>query len=393
MSNPELSSLLEEGLTKLQAGASLDEVLVDYPKNARELRPLLETAADMRKNQARLFVPVEAQAQSQRQFLSLAASQAKRPGIFHSQHLRLAMTLVIIVALVFGIFSTGLVSASALPGDTLYSIKLAIEQVRLSMASGSSERLKLQENFNNIRNQELNQLKDTDRQVTVTFSGIPARMNGDWMIEGVKLNITQKDAEQLTTWQGYVIQVTGETYGNSIKVSNVQPQILSFSGIIQEIQPNYWVVDGVKINLAPDTYIGGPINIGQQVQITAQRQDNGQLVATLVDVQNSSVSLPEKYIPVAEATKTPEQSHIQPQQNELENTHSTPEDNTPNAVSSGQELSPVPPQDSDGSLPESSATLAPERDSTRTNNTARTPDDSERHKPTPTDVASPSPEH
>ena len=393
MSNPELSSLLEEGLTKLQAGASLDEVLADYPKNAMELRPLLETAAGMCNNQSRLFAPVEAQAQSRRQFLSQAASRVEHPGIFHSQHLRLAMTLVIIVALVFGIFSTGLVSASALPGDTLYFVKLAIEQVQLNMAVGPSERLKLQDNFNNIRTQELNQLKDTNRQVTVTFSGIPAKMNGDWMLAGEKLDMTQQDAEQLSTLEGYVVQVTGETRGNSVKVSNVQLQILSFSGKIQEIQPNWWVVDGVKINLDSKTAISGPVNIGQQVNITAQRQDDGQLVATAVDAQNSSASQPEKYIPVVESTNTPGEDQSQPQQTEQRNTHSTPEDHTPNVVLPDQELTPVPPHDSIDSNPETSTTPAPEKEPTRTNNTSRTPDDLERHNPTSTYVPSPNPKH
>ena len=393
MSNPELSSLLEEGLTKLQAGASLDEVLADYPMNARELRPLLETAAGMRNNQAKLFAPVESQAKSRRQFLSRADSQPERSGIFHSLHLRLAVTLVIIAVMVFGILSTGLVSASALPGDTLYSVKLAIEQVRLSMAASPIERLKLLENFDDIRSQELNQLIDTDRQVTMTFSGTPTRMNGDWIIAGVKLNMTQQDSEQLSTWQGYVVQITGETNGNSVKVANVHPQIISFSGKIQEISSNGWVVDGLKINLGPNTNISGTVNIGQQVNITAQRQDNGQLIATVVDVQNSNVSQPEKFHPVVEETKTPSEGQGQSQPDELRNTQSTPEDYTPNAVDPGQELSPVPPLDRGASHPSASPPPAPEKDSTRTNTTSRTSDDHVQHNPTVTVVPSPSPDH
>jgi hypothetical protein len=219
--------------------------------------------------------------------VSGVAARPQRRGFFHPLHLRLAITAIMIVALVFGLLSTGLVSASSLPGDTLYPVKLTLEQIQLSTTSSISQRLSLQEQFDEVRAQEVNQLTDTNRSATVTFSGIPAKMNGDWLVAGIKLDVTQQDSQMLENLQGYVVQVTGETQGNTVKVDRVQPKELTFSGTIEGIQPNYWVVAGVKVDVDEHLVTGTEPNIGQQVNVTAVRQDNGNLVASHVDMVDS----------------------------------------------------------------------------------------------------------
>ncbi len=394
--NSELSSILDECIYQLHRGASLDEVLAEHPNYARELRPLLETAAGMKVHRNSLTVPADAQSKSRYRFLSEAAAPAKRRGFFHPLHLRLAITALTLVVLVIGLLSTGLVSAFALPGDTLYPVKLTLEQIQLSVASTTSQRLMLQEQFDEVRAQEVNQLKDTNRSVTVTFSGIPAKTNGDWSLAGIKLNLTQQDTQELENLQGYVVQVTGETEGNAVNVAKVQPKVLTFSGIIDSIQPTYWVVAGVKVSVEDKVVSGGEPVVGRRVTITANRQDDGSLIATQVDVEDAT-SMPQQITGGSggENTNTPDQEQNQP------------------ATGTGDDhggLSPMPP--APPSTGESSSTPAPtyhsgDRDHQSTptpqsgyvpegDHGSRTPEDSERNRETPhptsTRNATPTPE-
>ena len=309
MKNPELDSILEQCIDELQSGSDLSEVLSRHPDHARELRPLLEAAAGMRYNQARMVIPAEAQARSRRQFLTQAAGLSDRRGIFQSGHLRLAFSLIIIIVLVVCLLGTGLVSASALPGDTLYPVKLTFEQFQLSVASSTSQRLQLQDQFDQVRAQEVNELRDSNRAVTVTFAGVPAQMDGNWLVAGIKLDVSQQDSQNLAEWQNYVVQVTGETQGDTVKVSIVQPKDFSIHGKIEGIQPNYWVVDGVKVDVGDRIVSGSQPGVGQQVNVTAQKQNDGNLVATRVDLEDSG-GLNNKGIGSGSgASSTPTQEH------------------------------------------------------------------------------------
>jgi hypothetical protein len=376
MKNPDLSSILEECICELQRGATLDEVLAEYPSVASELRPLLETAVGMKYNQARLVVPVDAQARSRYDFLSMAAARPESRSLFHL-HLRLATTLIIVVALVGGILSTGLVSASALPGDTLYPVKLTIEQIQLSVAASAQQRLALQDQFDQVRAQEVNQLQGANRNVTVTFSGIPAKMNGDWSVAGIKLDVSQQDSQELENMQNYVVQVTGETQGSTVKVAQVQPQMVTISGMIEAIQQNYWVISGVQVSVNSETAGDSAPGIGQQVNITAQRQNDGRLVAMQVEFQNPVVPTQVKNGDEGGTISTPDRES-NPTGSGTGETH---------GGSSGEPgISPTPDQATREGEGDHSPTVTPEPKIKRTEGESGTqqPDNSEQHRPTPT---------
>jgi hypothetical protein len=387
MKNPELSSILEECICQLQGGADLEEVLAQYPEYTRELRPLLETAAEMKYHRSRLKVPADAQAKSRYSFVSGATARPQQRGFFHPLHLRLAITAIVIVALVFGLLSTGLVSASSLPGDTLYPVKLTLEQIQLSTTSSISQRLSLQEQFDEVRAQEVNQLTDTNRSATVTFSGIPAKMNGDWLVAGIKLDVTQQDSQMLDNLQGYVVQVTGETQGNTVKVNRVQPKELTFSGTIDGIQPDYWVVAGVKVGVDEHLVTGTEPNIGQQVNVTAVRQDNGNLVASHVDMVDSGE--PTQVIRGTNEgpTNTPDQEQNQP---------GFGKGDAHGGTSGERGITPTPDTNSGDSNQSTSMTPTP-RVTQGDDSGTRQPDHTEQHHDNPTLTSShnqtPQPDH
>jgi hypothetical protein len=302
MGLPEISTILEECINQLQAGKSLEEILAQYPYYVNELRTLLETAAGMRSNQVKITPRDEAMARSRRLFVTQVSLQTRRQSVFHSLHLRLAVTFAIVIFLVVGLLSTGLGSASALPGDTLYPVKLALEQVQLILAAGPVQRLKLLEDFDQVRSQEVNQLKTTDRMITVTFTGVPSQSKEGWMVAGVKLNVTGPEAERLANWQDFVVQVTGETEGEKVNVTDVQRRVLTFNGIIQEISSGAWFIGGIKVKLDSNTDINGTGTAGQRADVSAQRQDDGQLLALKIDIHRDNDAPVSRRSPIAEET-------------------------------------------------------------------------------------------
>jgi len=383
MNNNELSSILEECICQLHNGADLEEVLARYPKYTRELRPLLETAASMQVNSSRLAVPAAAQARSRYNFLSHAAAPAQSHGFFHPLHLRLAITAITIVALVFGLLSTGLVSASALPGDTFYPVKLTLEQIQLSVASSTIQRLSLQDQFDERRAQEVNQLTDANRSANVTFSGIPAKMNGDWLVAGIKLDLTQQDSQQLEGMQGYVVQVTGETEGDTVKVAQVQPKELTISGKIDGIDTGYWVIAGVKVSVDQHLVTGVEPSVGQQVNVTAMRQNNGALIASTVVIEDNGSSHPVIETPEGGAINTPGRQQDQSENGKSDSHNGT--NVTPKATdNSGRDRTPdstpTPRYNSD----DDSSTRQPQITEQHHDNSSPTP--SARHTPEPGDT-------
>ena len=65
--------------------------------------------------------------------------------------------IIILIALFFfgGIGITGVAAQSAIPGDSLYSVKTSIEETRLSLANDASDRAKMNLRFAEERLEEI----------------------------------------------------------------------------------------------------------------------------------------------------------------------------------------------------------------------------------------------
>jgi len=94
-----------------------------------------------------------------------------------------ALSLVLLV-LVAG---TGVASSGSLPGDTLYPVKRASEQVRLAFTLHDQGRAHYMERLVEIRRQEVNALLGLGRAgVPVAFEGpLEHSPEGEWLVAGV----------------------------------------------------------------------------------------------------------------------------------------------------------------------------------------------------------------
>ena len=132
--NKEFDNILDECLERLLVnGEPMDQCLQSYPEQAGELEPLLQTALVASKASA-VQPRAEFKARARYQFhsaLQEIASWRSRP--FFSWLPRWATVATIALVLVLAGGSTVAVADNSMPDSPLYQVKLATEQVRLTL--------------------------------------------------------------------------------------------------------------------------------------------------------------------------------------------------------------------------------------------------------------------
>ncbi len=257
-----LEQFFEEALERLEAGASLKDILASYPPEvADELAPMLALASALQSfpeppprdparvaagRRAFLAQAAELRAASQRPSL-LQRAQEALAAIARSltpswQRAAVALaTLVILV--VFG--RTMVVMASqTIPGDTLYPVKRAMEGVALLVTFSPEEREALRAEYIQRRQQEVAEVLARRRVV-----------------------------EQVDV-VGYIVDIRGET----------------------------WRVDGHTVHVPKDLRISGTPAIGLWAEIVASAPGDGSLIARDVVVKSAA---PVSTIPTPTPTPTP----------------------------------------------------------------------------------------
>ena len=166
-----LSDMLDLVLERLRTGEPISTILTDYPAEAEQLGPLLETAASL-DDIPPVKMPAPAEFQADRaEFLAQVTNlqqQAVSPGLFgrlkegivhalpwfalgvaHSEGRQRRMgTLAIKAMLVFGLLfgsagATAAMAANSLPDSPLYPVKLAMEDARLAVTTSPAQQAQL----------------------------------------------------------------------------------------------------------------------------------------------------------------------------------------------------------------------------------------------------------
>ena len=156
MDSQELDNILNSCLERLAGGASIADCLKDYPEQAGELEPLLQTAALTRRALADIKPdPRFKTAARFRMAARLDAAGPPRRAIF-SRTPRWALAAVASLLLVIAMGSGTVVAASGvMPDHFLYPVKLATEQVRLETATSDLALTELNAEFTDRRVEEL----------------------------------------------------------------------------------------------------------------------------------------------------------------------------------------------------------------------------------------------
>ena len=164
----EIEEILLECIEAIKAGQSdIDGCLRQYPSLREELEPLLNIAISLReppdirpsqefKMRARVSLMDHIYADGRATKLSNPGTVARAKGRAYSIRLKAMTVALAVAACLFGL-SGGLAYASqdSLPGDNLYSVKLATEQIRRVITVNDVDEVKLELELANTRLREI----------------------------------------------------------------------------------------------------------------------------------------------------------------------------------------------------------------------------------------------
>jgi len=204
----DLDAALDECLSSTRVGADWQACLMRYPEHVDELRPLLQLATDV--GSVRAPAPAEAArvAGRQRMLAALARKQAlvhrgarvsfslaqietwlkaRRIGGARPVWQWAAAAVVVIMALVSGTLAA---SAASLPGDVLYPVKRATQQIQVVLTVDENVREQLVERFNAAQRQDVRAAIQTGRHATVELQGTLEQINErTWIVSGLPVSL------------------------------------------------------------------------------------------------------------------------------------------------------------------------------------------------------------
>lgn len=157
--NKRFENILDECLQLLLTGdGTVEQCLQRYPEYARELEPLLRTAMSV--NQAIDVKPspeFRARARYQLQIKMAQTKAPRRVSFFNAQPRWVMATLGVLLVFVLG---TGTVWAadSSMPGNPLYPVKLATENVLVKLAGSDVKKAQLYAAYADRRLTEMSQM-------------------------------------------------------------------------------------------------------------------------------------------------------------------------------------------------------------------------------------------
>jgi len=233
-----LYDILEICLDELDNGTELENILIRYPDQAAELRPMLQAALTAKL----VAVPAPSlnilnrnQAKVLQRFDQILDAKPATRKLFPS--LRLGMVAFGLL-LVFLFSGTNLVRASfkSLPGDGLYPVKRSWENTILFFTFDVQAHENLELKYQAERLKEINQLFASGRTAQVEFVGVLTLQHEDeWQVADISVIVsTQTDLPDQAIHNGDLVRVFGTTRGNGI-VSAERIELITANTLIPNL--------------------------------------------------------------------------------------------------------------------------------------------------------------
>jgi hypothetical protein len=277
ISKSEISNALADCIKRMEAGSTLDQVLADYPHLAGQLRELLITAQNARPSGKAARVPASAQIDSRRRMLAQAKELKRRDqsNLFFPlfRFLWHNSGTILVGLTTFALLIIALGSTRALPGDSLYPVKIVAEQAGSSIYVGSSSPLQREDNFDNRRITEINQMIFEKRTGSVQFAGfLDYSKAAGWQVAGISLAIPSSAEKQTQALTSAYVDITGILNSRGVvEVNMVRPRLETIRGTLTAIQGSLWQVGSSNVLVSDITNISGNPHVGNPVIIQATR--------------------------------------------------------------------------------------------------------------------------
>ena len=153
-----IEDILDNCLERLFKGESIEDCLRDYPRQASELEPLLKTSLALLQKSATIQPNPEFKARVYSQLqgmLRAKREKAEKKAIVPIWRRRWAVAMTTVLVILLAGIGTVAASADALPDESLYAVKLATEQARVSLAFSDMDRAELHIQFAERRATEI----------------------------------------------------------------------------------------------------------------------------------------------------------------------------------------------------------------------------------------------
>jgi hypothetical protein len=292
-----LDDVLDRCLLKLQAGENLENVLAEYPELADELRPVLETVVALINARGSDTVPIAAMARSRARLMK-TAQQIKfsaplpwwqRTLVFARRSLVPISAAVTCAALVL----TGMASAKSLPGQALYPVKRAAEQISLSLPASATDTLSRQVSYDQRRLDEVDQLISEKDEQEVELSGFLTSDSLGWKIDSIALIVPTGLTSQAQANAGRYVSIHGDVLADGrITLKSISQRLYTFSGRISAQQARRIAVSDIWISLDASTEVFVDLRLDAQVRVTVTRLPEGYLAVSIAPASGSTDALP-----------------------------------------------------------------------------------------------------
>ena len=307
------ASILDECLTAISHGDTLEACLARYPRHAEALRAHLRIAQRIVLTPPHQPRPA-AQAAAWHQFWAQAQDRRGSSGPLLSLNVGWLRPLTIAAALVLAVLGAagGTVYASqdALPDSPLYRVKLATEDARVWFTFDDSGKAELLLDQSSERTNEvmemlragkpvpgnvLSAMRDRNARAVRILEDNPHEL--DLVTRAREQSAEQEDillvlwgdveesaqddyAEAVATLHNAQLRTTG--IPGSVKPDDVAAGVINISGPAEPATEGVWLLGGVEVRLDTRTLGGAGLQPGQPVSVIAARGANGRLFALSV---------------------------------------------------------------------------------------------------------------
>jgi len=218
----DFGAVLDECLSQMDKGRSLEACVAQYPALAAQLEPLLRLALQVKAlRQERVPSPVTLQATRKRlmreaaRLRSAQRDQAPTRPVPWWPNLQALMrrsmasvalaTLLLVVVLGAGTIAA---SAKSLPGDALYPVKRMTEEFQLLLTFDRQSRAQLVQKLDERRREEARAVASSQRIAEMSFRGQVERMDGvRWTIGGVPVRTSDETVIEGQVVVGTLVRV------------------------------------------------------------------------------------------------------------------------------------------------------------------------------------------
>jgi len=211
-----------------------------------------------------------------------SASASPRAGVRIMIPRFTAAALVALAALILGLGGLNEAAADALPGDVLYAVKVASEDLRLRLEFEAGQRLRLEALYAEARLEDVRQLLALGRVVPVSFRAQVESMGTVmWQAAGIPIRLTPATMVLGEIRPGMAVAVEGTTQTDgTILADEIRLESYDMLGTLDALEAERAVVDGRSLLRTPDSFIESGLVPGDRVLVRVGVDGDG--VLTLI---------------------------------------------------------------------------------------------------------------